>query len=141
MDGERDSTRFELGMRSAEIAVRLAAVVAVGRGSATVDLEDIDWGIRLARVSFEAMCGGWAKYKREYLEFPKFCEQVYQLILNVGGWMKTSDLNRAMRNNMFRGFELAAAIKQLISEARIKVDWRGDGSRGSKAHGYMILEG
>jgi hypothetical protein len=43
-----DRQRYELGMRAAENAVRLATIVAAGRGSQTVDCDDIKWAVAVA---------------------------------------------------------------------------------------------
>jgi hypothetical protein len=40
---DSDQQRYTLGMRACENAARLATNVAVGRGSRTVDREDIAW--------------------------------------------------------------------------------------------------
>jgi hypothetical protein len=52
-----DRKRYELGMRACENAVRWATIVAVGRGSPTVDKEDIAWAIAWTERSVEAACG------------------------------------------------------------------------------------
>src|SRR5262249_59371519 len=70
-EGKRDV----LGMRVCENASRFATNVAVGRGSPTVEVEDISHAIEFCKRSFEAMVGGIASYMREYYDFPKFCEQ------------------------------------------------------------------
>jgi hypothetical protein len=65
--------RYELSMRGPENAVRLATILACGQGSSAVSRRDIEWGVKLADLSFEAAIGGVEKFMQEYLEFPKFC--------------------------------------------------------------------
>jgi hypothetical protein len=55
---ERNRQRFELSMRACENAVRWATIIAVGRGSPTVDLDDITHAIEISKRSFEAVVGG-----------------------------------------------------------------------------------
>ena len=66
---ETDPRRDELSRRGAENAVRLATIVAVGRGANSVDRADIEWAIKLAERSIEAAAGGIERYMREYLDF------------------------------------------------------------------------
>ena len=92
---DTDPRRDELSRRGAENAVRLATIVAVGRGSSTVDREDIEWAIKLAERSIEAAAGGIERYMREYLDFPKFCERLLAKITACGGFRSESELRRA----------------------------------------------
>jgi hypothetical protein len=141
MDGfeETDSQRYELGMRACENAARLATIVAVGRGSQTVDREDIEWAIKLAECSFEATIGGVDRYMREYFEFPKFCERVLQKIAEHGGSRSRRDLERDFRSNKRYGFELERVLNQLIAEGRIEREFRS-GSRGPAAERYRLID-
>jgi hypothetical protein len=93
-------------MRVCENAVRLATILAVGRGSRTVDREDIQWAIRVAERSFDAMVGGVDKYMRKYFEFPKFCDEVLARLAKHGGWRSKRDLERDFRSNKRYGHEL-----------------------------------
>jgi hypothetical protein len=96
---DTDPRRDELSRRGAENAVRLATIVAVGRGSSTVDREDIEWAIKLAERSIEAAAGGIERYMRQYLDFPKFCERLLAKITACGGFRSESELRRDFRNN------------------------------------------
>jgi hypothetical protein len=137
---ERDRQRYELGMRTCENAARLATIVAVGRGSKTVDREDIEWALALAERSFEAAVGGIDKYMREYFEFPKFCTQVLEAIRVAGGWMSKRDLSRKFGRNMRWGNELDRAVAQLIAEERVAPASRSPRSGGHTAEGYGLSE-
>jgi hypothetical protein len=142
-DGDKE--RHELSMRACENAVRIATIVAVGRGSPAVEREDIAWGISFARQSFEAACGGWEKYKREYDEFPKFCEKVHEWMLaeaspTTDGRIADSKLQRKFRGGQRHGFETDKAIQQLLKEGRIVRENRATGSRGPLSNGYRIVE-
>jgi hypothetical protein len=87
------SERHVLGMRVCENASRFATNVAVGRGSPTVEVEDISHAIEICKLSFEAMVGGIANYMREYYDFPKFCEQVAEAF-QQHGFISKRDIHR-----------------------------------------------
>jgi hypothetical protein len=133
-----DSQRHELSMRACENAVRLATIVAVGRGSPTVDVEDIGWAIVMARQSLDAACGGVAKYMREHYDFPKLCDQVLGYIVAEGGWASRRDIERKFRGNLRNGFDMPNVIKQLLLEKRIEVASRA-GLRGPSADGFRVI--
>ena len=106
---EGDRQRDELSKRTTENASRFATDVAVGRGSPTVDFEDIDWGIKVAELSFNAASGGIARYMQEYLEFPKFCDRVAEAFAERG-FISERDLNREFFRKMRMGFELERVV-------------------------------
>jgi hypothetical protein len=134
MDTEQtDGRRYELAMRSTENAVRLATIVAVGRGLRRVEQEDIAWGIKLSEQSFEATVGGAARYVREYLDFPEVCDRLVEAF-RKSGFVSTRDLNRKFgRHQKYAGL-LDRALDQLIKESRIKFASSG------KAQGYRYVE-
>jgi hypothetical protein len=136
-----DRQRYELSQRACENAVRLATIVAVGRGSATVDCEDIGWAIALAQRSLDAACGGVAKYMREHVDFPKFCDEVHEWIkAQEGGWASDRNLQRDFRMRIRNGFELRNVIEQLKREERIvDANRAAVGSRGPAAKGYRVV--
>jgi hypothetical protein len=137
---EKDRRKFELGMRVTENAVRCATIVATGCGALAVGRKDIEWAVEWSRVSFGAADGGFKKYMRDYFEFPKFCEQVQEKILNAGRFMSTRDLRRHFRSHMKFGNELEKALQQLQQEGRIKYSAQRSGSRGPEAHGYELVD-
>ncbi len=120
---DKHRQRYELSMRACENAVRLATIIAIGRGSRTVDQEDISWAITLASLSVDAACWGINEYMRDYFEFPKFCDRVHEWII-AEGWASSRDLERHFRGNIRNGFELKNVIEQLKREERIKEEYR-----------------
>ena len=133
-----DSQRYELSMRACENAVRLATNIAVGRGSPTVDCEDIAWGIAWAEQSLEAACGGVARYMRQYFDFPKFCEEVLGYVEAEGGWASRYNIERKFRGNLRNGFDMQNVLGQLLREKRIEKADRA-GTRGPAAEGFRII--
>ena len=77
---------------------------------------------------------------RNYYEFPKFCEQVFEFIRSQeDGFASDRDLGRAFRRNMKFGNELEKALKQLEREDQIKQGSRAK-SRGPAAMGWRIID-
>jgi hypothetical protein len=140
--GTTNKNHYSLSVRTGETAKRFATNVARGRGSPTVDRRDIEWGIALAERSFEAGVGGYARYMRNYFEFPKFCEEFLQHLSTHGDedwWVANRDLERAFRGNKRHGFELPNVIAQLLAEERIVFEERG-GKRGPGVKGYRRVK-
>jgi hypothetical protein len=142
---DRDPKKAEIGRRACENAARLATIVAVGCGSETVDREDIEWAIRLSELSFEAACGGVARYMHEYYDFPKFRDKVFDAISqsplknDAGSWIAKTDLYRDFGRNMRWGNELKRALEQLIEEGRIRKAKGAKPARGPTPDGYECV--
>ena len=136
---DTDAQRYQLSMRACENAVRLATNVAVGRGSGTVDREDITWAIAVASQSLDAACGRFDKYMRQYFEFPKFCDEVLRWMSAQDGKVSRRDLERKFRGHSRRGFELAQVVDQLLREERIEVVAASVGTRGPVGRGYRVV--
>jgi hypothetical protein len=107
----------------------------VGRGSPTVDFEDIDWGIKVAERSFDAASGGIARYMQEYLEFPKFCDRVSEAF-EQRHFISERDLNRDFFRKMRMGFELERVVAQLKKQGRIRDATRPPAHGGHTAQGW-----
>jgi hypothetical protein len=136
-----DPRRDQLSKRGAENAVRLATNLAVGRGSSTVDLEDIRWGIAFAERSIEAAYGGNEKYMHEYYAFPKFCAKVLAKITADPRRFRTeAELRNDFRNHSKTIFDLDNVLRQLALERRIIRGTR-KGTRGPASdHGYTLTD-
>jgi hypothetical protein len=137
---EVDKQRFSLSQRGCENAARLATNVAQGRGSPTVDREDIEWAIKFAERSIKAGIGGVDEFMEEYYAFPKFCTKVIEKLRACGGWRSKRDLKRDFRNNMKTRFDLGNVIEQLKEEGRVKDEVRAGGGRGPAIEGYALVE-
>ena len=141
MDGLEQVSRqqYELGMRACEIAVRLATIVAVGRGSRMVDREDIEWAIQLAECSFGAAVGGFDRYMNQYFAFPELCAKVLEAFVAAGGFYSKRDIHRDFRRSKKYGKELDAVLQALVAEDRIKAGKFRNGERGAEAVGWFLL--
>ncbi len=140
MDDEPNKQRFELGQRATENAVRLATIVAVGRGSPVVAVEDIEWGIRLAELSLDTLVSDVNKYMVEYLAFPRYCQRVWEgIAARPGKWMSDYKVYRKFGRNQQFGNELQRVLAQLVKEHRLMAQDGRDGSHGKIAPGWLAL--
>src|SRR5262249_8583973 len=135
---EGDPQRFVLGMRVPENSARFATDIAVGRGSPTVDVEDIIHGIAICKRSFEAMVGGIASYMREYFEFPEFCNHV-AAAFKARGFISKPDLNRTFFRNMRVGFELDRVVDQLVKQGLVEWAEQAPPTGGTRATGWKWI--
>jgi hypothetical protein len=136
-----DKQRFELGMRTVENAIRLATIVAVGRGSAVVDIEDMQWAIKLSELALDTMLSDINRYMVEYLEFPRLCSRVFETIASrPRRWMSSSKLFRRHGRNQKYGNELERVKLQLVREGRLIPQKGRDGERGPEVDGWLALE-
>jgi hypothetical protein len=128
----------DLSQRVPEQAARVATNIAVGRGARAVWKPDMEFAEDFVMKSFDAMNGGVEKWMREHLEFPRFCEAVYNKILSAKE-MTRRELKRTFRNNQAWGNELDRALDQLVEEERISFHKNLGGSNNSSP-GYRIRE-
>jgi hypothetical protein len=131
----KDDKRHIIGMRVCENSSRFATDVAVGRGSPTVEFEDIDHAIKICMLSFEAMVGGVAKYMKQYYEFPEFCDVIAQAFRQQG-FISKSKLNRDYFRNMRWGNELERVIGQLQKQGLIELVSHSPTTGGHAAEGW-----
>ena len=136
--------RFELAMRTCENAVRLATIVAVGRGSASVDVEDIEWGIKLAELSLDTLASDISRYITEYVEFPQLCSKVWEEVWSRGAsrpphWISNRDLERRFARALKYGNELIRVKDQLRREERLKSCRGRRGDSGPETDGWLAL--
>ncbi len=127
IDALEDSGRpgeFGLAKRGAENAVRIATIIARARGSRVVEVEDIDCGIAIAKLSIETSLGGKEKFVKSFLNFDAMCETLEQAYKSRG-WISNRDAARdyGRRQEWVGVFE--KAHRQLILEERIVVELRG----------------
>jgi hypothetical protein len=139
---QSDPWRHEVSARAPEQAIRLATVVAAGRGSKRIEREDMAWAAELAWMSAEAASDGYAKYMEKTLSFAALCQEVFERIQSAPDeWCSTSDLKRFFRSYQRRGFELGQALAQLVAEERIvALGRRSETGLGRPSPGYVIVK-
>src|SRR5258708_30879472 len=103
------------------MAVRLATIRACGRLSETVDVDDIEWAIELARASADMLCAGVAEHMvPEGLD--GLCEKIIEVVQTKNGVCSVRDIFRSVRRRIKRGTDLPVALAYLEKEERIKVE-------------------
>jgi hypothetical protein len=135
---EGDDNRRDLSQRVCENAVRIANIIAIGRGARAVSKPDIQFGIQLMEQSFETVTGGVERYMFERFEFPRMCEAVFNEIVASGNRMSVRELYRVFRNHQAWGNELERACRYLEAEGRIeRREDLGNGNR--KSPGWVVV--
>lgn len=133
--------QYELGMRVCENAVRLATIMAVGRGAAVVSREDMAWAARLSQQSFEAACGGFDKYMTRFYSFPRMCEEFIKMLEKSDGFLSNTKATQEFRNFQRFGNEFERVTRQLIEENRIAKGKMRTGERGPPTKGWALVHG
>lgn len=120
MDGEADAKPLtaDFIVRAPEMAVRIATIVAIGRGNDSVRRDDIAFGIDIVRSSMAHMIAGAEEYMTEN-EHEANVKRVLRII-RISGRITHSDLLRQVRS--IRSRDLKDIISSLIAEGSIQVD-------------------
>ncbi|MCO6407342.1 bifunctional DNA primase/polymerase [Hoeflea alexandrii] len=84
-------------VRTAEMAVRIATIVAAGRHNDSIRLDDIQFGANLAMQSADLMIAGAADYMAE-TDHQANAQRVVRIIRERGGRMVYRDIARAMKH-------------------------------------------
>ena len=130
----------DLCQRVCENSLRIATIVAVGRGASAVSKRDIEFGIQLAEQSFDAVVGGAQRYMYERFEFPRMCEAVLAKISSYGGVARMRDLKRDFRNSIRWGNELQRVFEHLVGEESIVFDGNLNSGSGGASPGFWLKE-
>lgn len=129
-----NSMKYQLGQRVCENSVRLATDMACGRGSSKIELEDIQWALKVGELSFDTSCSNYEKYVNDFYKFPVLCRKIWEALLDRA--MPEWEIERMFGRNQRFGNEVERAMKQLKKERRIKeARWR-NGERGPFAVGW-----
>lgn len=135
---ETDRLKKHLSARVADNTVRIASIVAFGRGSLIVEQTDMEWARAWALRSAQTMHENVLKYFEEPKTHSALCEEVLSLVrASPGGFISHRDVSRACRKYKSKGGDLDAAVKQLIDEEQIEEMTRPTAGRSSK--GYRLL--
>lgn len=114
-----DSSRMAFYARTAESALRLATILALGRLRETpvVSVEDVKWGMRIAEWNARAMMHG-AELHMADTPAQANAKQVLRIIKEAGGMITKRDLNRRLRHSLPKR-EKEDAIQSLIDSGDI----------------------
>jgi hypothetical protein len=105
--------------RTVEMAVRLATIVAVGRGGTrpAIEADDITWGAELALWSSSALAKAAKGYIAEN-QTQSFSNRILRLVARKGGRMSHRELQRALKGAV-KPRDLMDMIKNLIEAGEI----------------------
>jgi hypothetical protein len=130
MRAEKDEVRRDLFGRAAEIAVKVATVVAYGRGSCTVAECDMQLGREFALQSAEIIYVGVLKYMEDPHNFPALCRRIIEMLSETPEKRMTMrDINRKCQGIISRGGNVEEALKFLYTAERIRYEERSTGGR------------
>ncbi len=115
---ERDHERGAFFARTAEMALRIATIIAIGRmDDDQVRLADLDFGIEVARRSAELMAAGAADYMADNENQAN--SQKVMRILRKRGRLKHGELVKAMQHTM-RARDLRDLLGAMVDAAQIE---------------------
>jgi hypothetical protein len=126
-----DPLRRNLFIRTAELTVRVATIVAFGRGSHTVDRPDMEWARALVLGSAETLYAGVKKYTVDPQDFAGLCQRILDLLDANGGQITKREIKRRCTNYIHRGTDLDAALKHLDDAEQIRCRLETTGGRPS----------
>jgi hypothetical protein len=103
-------------------------------------MQDVTWGLAVARRSIDVAYEGAQKFLQTYLHFPEMCQEIYDDILLGGGFRSTRYLVRKYpRKDRFGHGLFWKAIGQLQIEGRLSKEVsRSTGGRPTI--GYEVIE-
>ncbi|MDY8108272.1 PriCT-2 domain-containing protein [Fulvimarina sp. 2208YS6-2-32] len=114
-----DPAQADLRGRTAEMAVRIATIVAIGRGSETVDLEDLQYGMTLASRSADTMIAGAADFMAENDQEANW-QKIARMIREKGGRLEYRAIYRSMKH--MRSRDLKDLLTHMADSGVITVD-------------------
>jgi hypothetical protein len=116
-----DGVERDVQIRVALNAIRVATIVAVGRGSASVELADLEWALSLASASATRLLEDLSKYSREQLLFGDLCDKILSVIRRAGGFVLRPALLTALKSNIRGMKDVDDAIAYLCQSQQIAV--------------------
>ena len=108
--------RADFVVRSAEMAIRVATIIAVGDGRDSVRIGDVKHGIKLAKESADFMISGATEWMAEN-DFQAHSNRILRAVRDRGR-ISHSDLLRKL-SNIMKGRELRDIIAGLIESGYI----------------------
>jgi hypothetical protein len=103
----------DVWIRAADIALRLATIVAVFRGSSEVDLVDLEWAIGVAEYSTEKIVEGLASHSSEDMEQVELI-RIVRAKLQQKGKLTKGLLFKTCENKTNDQRKIWAAINHLV---------------------------
>jgi hypothetical protein len=121
------------------MTVRLASIVAFGRGSRTVDEPDMLWARAIAMRSAQDMYEAVLKHMEDPKSHSAMCQEILDMFAeSPDGFVSKRDIARRTRKYKVKGRDLNDALDQLIAEERIEAVTRKTAGRSS--FGYRLRQ-
>jgi hypothetical protein len=125
--------------RVSDMTVRLASIVAFGRGSRTVDKPDMLWASALTMRSANDMYEAVLKHMEDPKSHNAMCQEILDMFVeSPDGFVSQRDIARKTRKYKAKGGDLKAALDQLTQEERIVSELRTTAGRSSA--GYRLCQ-
>ena len=119
---EPDRMKRTMFARVSDMTVRLASIVAFGRGSRTVDEPDMLWARAIAMRSAQDMYDAVLKHMEDPKSHNAMCQEILDMLAESSdGFVSNRDIARKTRKYKAKGGDLKAAIDQLQQEERIEL--------------------
>ena len=120
---EPDRMKRTMFARVGDMTVRLASIVAFGRGSRTVDEPDMLWARAIAMRSAQDMYEAVLKHMEDPKSHNAMCQEILEMLAeSPDGFVSQRDIARKTRKYKAKGGDLKAALDQLKAEERIEFD-------------------
>jgi hypothetical protein len=128
----------EFYVRTAEMAQRIATVIAIGANYANprISLSDIEWAIDLARWSADRMRAETEQYAAE-TDTQAAVSKILRAIREHGDWMKHSDLLLKLRHT-HRAKEVVQIMEGPIASGQIECRETTHNAGGTRTRWYRI---
>jgi hypothetical protein len=138
-DSEPDRMKRTMFVRVSDMTVRLASIVAFGRGSRTVDEPDMLWARAITMRSAQDMYEAVLKHMEDPKSHNAMCQEILDMFAeSPDGFVSHRDIARKTRKYKAKGGDLKAALDQLKEEERIEVETRKTAGRNSL--GYRLRQ-
>jgi len=121
--------------RTVEMAVRIATIVAAGRGSDRVSVEDIAFGIAMARQSADTMIAGAADFMAENEQEANW-QKIIRMIRDDGGRVVYRSIYNRMRH--MRSRDLRELLAHMVDTGALVEEEVTSSSGGHKAKWYAV---
>jgi hypothetical protein len=136
---EPDQMKRIMFARVSEMTVRLASIVAFGRGSRAVDEPDMLWARAIAMQSAQDMYEAVLKHMEDPKSHNAMCQEILEMFAkSPDGFISRRDIARKTRKYKAKGGDLKAALDQLEAEERIEGELRTTPGRSS--FGYRLRQ-
>jgi Bifunctional DNA primase/polymerase, N-terminal/Primase C terminal 2 (PriCT-2)/Protein of unknown function (DUF3987) len=113
-----DPEKREFNVRALEMSIRIATIIAIGRGQDSVRIEDIRSGIAMASESVNIMVEGAGDYMAEN-DNQANAQRIRRAVKKHGGMIKQRDLIRSLQNVM-RSRDLKETLDMMVQGGELE---------------------